>query len=84
MAVDILKGISIDALASKGFYSEDEDDYRAILSIIKRHPMNQHEINDFLSSRNCSNALEIFKMLELDEYVESINYKGYITYRLKK
>ena len=84
MAVDILGGISIDALASKGFYSEDEDDYRAILSIIKRHPMNQHEINDFLSSRNCSNALEIFKRLELDKSVESINYKGYITYRLKK
>ena len=47
-AISILGGISIDELVSEGFYSEIEDDYRAVLSIIKRHPMNQFEIRSFI------------------------------------
>ena len=53
LATKLLGGISIDALASGGFFSEISDDYEAILSIIGRHPMNQFEISGFLGSRNC-------------------------------
>jgi len=80
--VDVFGGISIDLLESEGFQSEIEDDYEAILSIIKRHPMNQFEIEGFLASRG-SNIAEVLDRLEKDSKVASISYKGYVTYRLK-
>lgn len=52
-AVDILGGTSIELLESKGFHSEITDNYEAIMSIIKRYPMNQFEIEGFLNSRGC-------------------------------
>ena len=82
-ACELLGGISIDALASYGFFSEIEDDYEAILSIIGRHPMNQHEVLGFLESRNVENTDELFERLNNDEKVAPTEYKGYITYRLK-
>jgi wyosine [tRNA(Phe)-imidazoG37] synthetase (radical SAM superfamily) len=80
--VDVLGGISIDLLESEGFQSEIKDDYEAIMSIIKRHPMNQFEIEGFLDSRG-SNIAEVLDRLEKDSKVASIIYKGYVTYRLK-
>lgn len=53
LAVSTLGGISIDLLESEGFHSEISDHFEAILSIIKRHPMNQFEIEGFLKSRGC-------------------------------
>lgn len=44
-AVDILGGILINFFDSEGFHSEIPDDYEAIMSIIKRHPMNQFEVD---------------------------------------
>lgn len=82
-AVDVLGGISIDLLHSQGFHSEIEDHHAAILSIIKRHPMNQFEIEGFLQSRRCGNIAEILKNLKNDNKVDTLNYKGYDTYRLK-
>lgn len=82
-AVKILGGISIDQLDSEGFSSEEENDYDAILSIIKRHPMNQYEIESFLKSRKCENIKELFEKLYRDNHVEVVNYKGYNTYRAK-
>lgn len=82
LAVKILGGISIEMLDSEGFFSEDENDYNAILGIIKRHPMNQHEITGFLTSRNCADIEGIFKRLSEDDSVQIIEYKGYKTYRL--
>jgi wyosine [tRNA(Phe)-imidazoG37] synthetase (radical SAM superfamily) len=82
-AIDILGGISIDLLVSLGFHSEITDHYEAILSIIKRHPMNQFEIEGFLNSRSCSDISTILNNLKKDSKVISINYKGYETYRLK-
>lgn len=82
-AVNNLGGISIDLLASQGFYSEIKDDYRSILSIIKRHPMNQYEIEGFLKSRGNKNCNELLNLLKSDHSVAVINYKGYDTYRLK-
>ncbi|QZY54872.1 radical SAM protein [Crassaminicella profunda] len=81
LAVNLLGGISIDMLDSEGFYSEEKDDYKAILSIIKRHPMNQYEIESFLKSRKCEKIEEIFEKLKNDENVEVVDYKGYTTYR---
>jgi wyosine [tRNA(Phe)-imidazoG37] synthetase (radical SAM superfamily) len=81
--VNILKGISIDLLDSEGFYSNILDHYEAILSIIKRHPMNQYEIRSFLTSRKCSNIDELVSQLKTDSLVEVISYKDYFTFRLK-
>ncbi len=47
-AVKELGGISIDMLSTGDFFSEIKDSYEAILNIIRRHPMNQFEINSFL------------------------------------
>ena len=82
-ACELLGGISIDSLASGGFFSEIEDNYEAILSIIGRHPMNQYEIAGFLDSRNAKNKDELFERLNNDSKVAPTEYKGYITYRLK-
>jgi wyosine [tRNA(Phe)-imidazoG37] synthetase (radical SAM superfamily) len=81
--VNILKGISIDLLDSEGFYSNISDHYEAILSIIKRHPMNQYEIRSFLASRKCTNIDELVSLLKKDSLIEVISYKDYFTFRLK-
>ncbi|MBO8158442.1 hypothetical protein [Thermosyntropha sp.] len=82
-AAKFLGGISIDLLESQGFYSEIEDDYEAIFSIIRRHPMNQFEIESFLKARGKIDNQWIFSKLKNDNAVTVINYKGYDTYRLK-
>ncbi|QXM07396.1 radical SAM protein [Crassaminicella indica] len=82
-AVKSLGGISIDMLHSEGFFSEEKDDYMAILSIIKRHPMNQYEIDTFLKSRKCEKTEYIFEKLNNDKNVDVLDYKGYITYRYR-
>ena len=82
-ASEILNGISIDRLVSTGFKSEIPDDLSAILSIIKRHPMNSFEITSFLRSRNTEDPENIMRVLENREDVMSIEYKGFKTYRLK-
>ena len=82
-AVEALGGISISLIESKGFHSEIADLYEAILSIIKRHPMNQFEIEGFLASRGCVDASPILTRLKGDAEVSVIYYKGYDTFRLK-
>lgn len=82
-AADILDGVSIDLLVSQGFHSEVVDDYDAVLGIIKRHPMNQFEVESFIKARGNNQSSELIKRLEKDDTVDVINYKGYITYRLK-
>lgn len=82
-AVNSLGGISIDSLTTGSFFSEIEDDYDAILSIIGRHPMNQHEIRGFLESRKNASPEKILERLHQDERIEPEEYKGYITFRLK-
>ncbi|MDY0235119.1 MAG: radical SAM protein [Gudongella sp.] len=81
-AVSILDGISIDTLVSEGFYSEMKDDYEAILSIIKRHPMNQFEIKAFIEQRKKSDTHDFFIRLNNDSNIDVVKYKGYSTYRL--
>ncbi len=82
-AIRILGGISIDKLASEGFHSKEEDDYQAVLSIVKRHPMNQYEIKSFIEQRDNSNIEEFFDKLNNDKDIEIVNYKGYNSYRIK-
>lgn len=82
-AVDKLNGISIDKLTSGSFFSEIPDSYDAILNLIKRHPMTQFEIQSLLASRREENIDSFFTKLANDNNVNSINYKGIITYRLK-
>lgn len=83
LAIDELAAISIDKLSSEGFYSNIEDDYEAVLNIIKRHPMNQFEIENFIINRGNKDTNKFFKRLEADTQVEIVNYKNYNTYRLK-
>ncbi|MDD3168492.1 MAG: radical SAM protein [Eubacteriales bacterium] len=82
-AVEILDGTSIDLLVSSGFHSEISDHYEAIISIIKRHPMNQFEIESFLKSRGCNNMDFIFLKLGKSGIVERVDYKGYMTYLMR-
>lgn len=83
VAARLLGGIPIDLLESQGFHSEISDDYDAVLSIIKRHPMNQFEVEGFLKARGCENPDEIMIRIRQDEGVAVIHYKGYDTYRLR-
>lgn len=83
MAVEILGGTSIAQLSSGGFFSDIEDDFEAIKSIVSRHPMNKFEVKAFLASRKCENEEEIFERLKKDQAIEVVEYKKYITYRLK-
>ena len=82
-AVDLLAGIAINLLVDNGFYSDIKDDHDAILSIIKRHPMNQHEIAGFLKNRQNEQPEMVMTKLASDPRIEIIEYKGYHTYRLK-
>lgn len=50
-AAQELGGISIDRLTSGSFFSEVADPYEAMLSIARRRPMNQFEVESFLESR---------------------------------
>jgi wyosine [tRNA(Phe)-imidazoG37] synthetase (radical SAM superfamily) len=78
-----LGAINIDILAEPKFYSAEADDYLAILSIIRRHPMNQFEINAFLDSRKTEDKEAVFDKLKKNSDLEIINYKSYDTYRFK-
>jgi len=85
MAIEILGGISLDNLVTGTFYSNIEDDYEAVLAIIKRHPMNQYEIREFLKSRNCSKKQEVdvFKQLEGNNELDIVHFKNCSNYRYK-
>ncbi len=82
-AVETLGGISIDLLESSGFHSEIQDDGEAIMSIIKRHPMNQHEIESFLKGRGRKDPGDLMDQLRREPAIAVIQYKGYETFRLK-
>lgn len=84
--VEALSAISIDMLSTGGFFSEVEDHYEAVLSIIQRHPMNQFEVASFLLSRELpSDEVEgIIQDLKEDPSVEAVDYKGFTTFRLKQ
>lgn len=82
-AVEVLQGTSINLLVSEGFQSEIQDDYEAVLSIIKRHPMHQYEIEGFLKSRGMEDVEDVLSRLSKNDGVEVIHYQGFETYRLK-
>lgn len=82
-AVQMLSGISIDMLASGNFFSDIDDPYEAVLSICKRHPMNNFELETFLKSRQVQNIEEFVRKLQADPKINVIDYKEILTYRLK-
>ena len=79
-----LGGISIDRLTSGSFFSEVDDPYEAILSIARRHPMNQFEVESFLEARGipAADRLALRSRLEQDPQISVISYKGILTYRV--
>jgi len=78
-AANKLKGQPINKNCLK-FYSNIKDDYAAIVSIIKRHPMTYHEVMDFLKERKCNNIDRVITRLNNDEKIDLIKNN----YRLKK
>lgn len=82
-AVTRLSAISIDMLSSGSFYSDVTDNYEAVKSICKRHPMNSFELEAFLTSRNVSDIDTYKNRIKNDPLFDCIDYKGIITYRLK-
>lgn len=82
-AAEKLGGVSIDALEQGCFLSNISDDYEAVLSLIRRHPMNQFEIKSFLESRKNKNIDLFMKKLASDSRVAAAEYKGFCTYRLR-
>lgn len=82
-ACELMGAISIDMLTTGSFTSEISDDYEACISICKRHPMNQFEIQGFLKSRGCEETEAFFRRLEADEHVTAVDCKGIKTYRIR-
>lgn len=82
-ACELMGAISIDMLTTGSFTSEIADDYEACISICKRHPMNQFEIQGFLHARGCQETEAFFKRLETDEHVFAVERKGMKTYRIR-
>ncbi|MGM0386037.1 MAG: radical SAM protein [Actinomycetota bacterium] len=82
-AAEALGGTSIDLLASVGFRSRVADDHEALLGIIKRHPMNQFEIESFLVGRGNTDPAAALERLARDPEVAVVHYRGIDTYRLR-
>lgn len=82
-AVTRLSAISIDMLSSGSFFSDVTDNYEAIKSICRRHPMNSFELEAFLTSRNVTDIESYKTRIKNDAAFDCIDYKGFITYRLK-
>lgn len=80
---DRLSAIAIDLHSNNRYLSDITDDYQALKSIIRRHPMNQHEITDFLRSRKNPDVTAILRRLADDPAIDVVAYKGYNTYRMK-
>lgn len=83
IALEILGGISMELLVSEGFSSKEEDDGQALLSIIRRHPMNAFEIEHFLERRGCADPKSVLAELEENPDVETVNRGGRKTCRLR-
>lgn len=82
-ACELMGAISIDMLTTGSFTSEIVDDYEACISICRRHPMNQFEIQGFLKSRGCEETDAFFSRLEADPHVTAVDCKGIKTYRIR-
>lgn len=82
-ATEALGGTSIDLLASVGFRSRVADDHEALLGIIRRHPMNQFEIESFLAARGRTDPAAALERLARDPEVAVVHYRGIDTYRLR-
>lgn len=82
-AVEQLGGINLDIMASASFFSEIEDSYEAVKSMIQRHPMSQFEIAGFLESRGNEDVDLFLKKLQEDDAVAVIDYKSILSFRLK-
>ena len=74
---------NLKMMSSGAFFSEIEDDYEAVKSIIGRHPMNQFEVRGFLESRDVKDPEAMMEQMKKDEAIHVIDYKGILTFRLK-
>ena len=80
-AMTLLGGVGIEDVTTNTFVSTISDNIQAILSLIARHPMNQHEIRSFLHYRKCTDIDQVFDTLNNDQTIHKKMYRGYITYR---
>ena len=76
---ETLGGIPLDYLSKEPYLSIEEDTYHALLSLLKRHPLHQYEIQTFLKHREEA-ADEIFKKLDDDDKILIKPYGPYDMY----
>ena len=81
LAIETLGGIGIRDEHTHGFVSAIEDDFEAIVSLIKRHPMSDLEINQFLDDRNTHDKEKVFVQLDNDDTIQKKVYRNRIVYR---
>ncbi len=80
-AAKYLGGIALDYLTDREFHSAEEDPMKAVLTICKRHPMNQYELAHFLQERGVEDVEKFRQGLKATEGVETVNYRGIESYR---
>jgi len=80
-----LGGIPLDFLSKADYISLEADDAAAIKSLIRRHPLHQHEIEAFLAKRgrDTREKEKVLAALEKDESVETLDYRGFRIHRMK-
>ncbi len=78
-----LGGIALDYLSQGLYLGADTDTYQALLALLKRHPLNHHEIKAFLTHRK-ENSSMIFNKLHQDKTVEVKTFSAFDVYTIKK
>ena len=79
-----LGGIPIDFLSNEGYGSQIKDHVEAVISLIKRHPLHQFEIEGFLKARDCVAIEKILVRLKDHPNIEVKKYEHYDVYHYKK
>ncbi|MCD6159133.1 MAG: radical SAM protein [Kosmotoga sp.] len=78
----LLGATSIENLPVSNFLSSESDAIKAVIEIIKRHPMSKDDIKEFLLSEFNEQALEKFFSLASEKYnIEKCSYHGKVFYR---
>lgn len=78
----LLSAMSIENLSVSNFLSSENDAIKAVIEIIKRHPMSENDLKEFLLSEYDEKALERFFSLESEKHnIERCSYHGKVFYR---
>lgn len=76
-----LGGIALDYLSDQDFSSAEADPLQAVLTICKRHPMNQFELSHFLDERGVEDKDAFIQSLTAVDGLKTVTYCGITSYR---